>query len=67
MADPYELAPSSTAEPEEICTFLNQFVQISASSSSCTHLRSSYVQLLSSPVPDSLLEVTDSGSGEAVP
>ncbi|GLT34208.1 hypothetical protein SLA2020_087350 [Shorea laevis] len=67
MADPYGFAPSSTAEPEEICTFLNQFVQNSASSSSCTHLRNRYVQLLSSLVPDSLLEVTDSGSGVAVP
>ncbi|GKV05508.1 hypothetical protein SLEP1_g17510 [Rubroshorea leprosula] len=31
------------------------------------HLRNRYVQLLSSPVPDSLLEVTDSGSKVVVP
>lgn len=66
MADPYGFAPSSTAEPEEISTLLNQFVRNSASSSSGTHLRDRYVQLLSPPVPDSLLEVTDTGSGVAV-
>ncbi|GLT31599.1 hypothetical protein SLA2020_063280 [Shorea laevis] len=67
MADLYGFAPSSTAEPEEISTFFNQFVQNFVSSSSCTHLRNRYVQLLSSPVLDSLLEATNSGSGLPVP
>ncbi|GLT45975.1 hypothetical protein SLA2020_302770 [Shorea laevis] len=67
MADMYGFAPSSTAEPEEISTFFNQFVQNSASSSSCTHLRNRYVQLLSSPVLDSSLEATNCSSRVAVP
>ncbi|GLT29969.1 hypothetical protein SLA2020_047970 [Shorea laevis] len=67
MADLYGFAPSSTAEPKEISTFFNQFVQNFASSSSCTHLRNRYVQFLSSPVLDSLVEATNSGSGLPVP
>ncbi|GKV44493.1 hypothetical protein SLEP1_g51671 [Rubroshorea leprosula] len=53
--------------PKKSPRSFNQFVQNFASSSSCTHLRNRYVQLLSSPVLDSLLEATNSGSGAAVP
>ncbi|GKV10256.1 hypothetical protein SLEP1_g21649 [Rubroshorea leprosula] len=67
MADLYGTAPPSNAEPEEISTFLNRFLQNSASSSSYMHLRNRYIQPPSSAALDSLQASIDCGSVVVVP
>ncbi|XVE70109.1 hypothetical protein DITRI_Ditri10aG0045100 [Diplodiscus trichospermus] len=50
MANLYGAAPSSNLEPEEISSFLNQFLQ--NSSSSCMQFKSKYIHSFPSQVPE---------------